>query len=40
LFIAYCEADTRATVLAERQDVLEMADFLFEKNEAFKKLER
>ena len=40
LFIAYCEADTRATVLAERQDVLEMADFLFEKNETFRKLER
>lgn len=40
LFIAYCEADARAAALAERQDVLEMADFLFEKNEAFKKLER
>lgn len=40
LFIAYCEADTRATVLAERQDILEMADFLFEKNEAFRKLDR
>ncbi|MDI9256454.1 hypothetical protein [Flavobacterium sedimenticola] len=40
LFIAYCEADVRAAALAERQDVLEMADFLFEKNEAFRKLER
>ena len=40
LFIAYCEADARATVLAERQDVLEMADFLFEKNKAFQKLDR
>ncbi|WP_396194454.1 hypothetical protein [Flavobacterium sp.] len=40
LFIAYCEADDRAAALAERQDILEMADFLFEKNEAFKKLER
>lgn len=40
LFIAYCEADARATVLAERQDILEMADFLFEKNEAFRKLDR
>lgn len=40
LFIAYCEVDSRAKSLAERQDVLEMADFLFEKNEAFKKLER
>lgn len=40
LFIAYCEVDTRATVLAARQDILEMADFLFEKNEAFRKLER
>jgi hypothetical protein len=27
-------------VLAARQDILEMADFLFEKNEAFQKLER
>jgi hypothetical protein len=40
LFIAYCEADHRAKSLAERQDLLEMADFLFEKNEEFKKLER
>ena len=40
LFIAYCEADARATVLAERHDILEMADFLFEKNEAFRKLDR
>lgn len=40
LFIAYCEADALATVLAERQDILEMADFLFEKNEAFRKLDR
>jgi hypothetical protein len=40
LFIAYCETDARAAVLAARQDILEMADFLFEKNEAFQKLER
>ncbi|NNT70746.1 hypothetical protein HKT18_00825 [Flavobacterium sp. IMCC34852] len=40
LFIAYCEADSRAKPLAERQDLLEMADFLFEKNKEFKKLER
>lgn len=40
LFIAYCEADARAASLAERQDVLEMADFLFEKNKAFRKLDR
>lgn len=40
LFIAYCEADSRAKPLAERQDILEMADFLFEKKEEFKKLER
>ncbi|WP_333877754.1 hypothetical protein [Flavobacterium sp.] len=40
LFIAYCEADSRAKPLAERQDVLEMADFLFEKKEEFKNLER
>lgn len=40
LFIAFCEADARAAALAERQDVLEMADFLFEKNEAFRKLDR
>lgn len=40
LFIAYCEADSRANSLAERQDLLEIADFLFEKNEAFRKLER
>ncbi|MBF6641774.1 hypothetical protein IVB69_09800 [Flavobacterium sp. J49] len=40
LFIAYCEVDSRAKSLAEQRDLLEMADFLFEKNEAFKKLER
>lgn len=40
LFIAYCEVDSRAKSLAKRQDLLEMADFLFEKNDAFKKLER
>jgi len=40
LFIAYCETDSRATELAARQDILEMADFLFEKNESFRKLER
>lgn len=40
LFIAYCETDARAAVLAARQDILEMADFLFEKNDAFQKLER
>lgn len=40
LFITYCEVDSRAKSLAERQDLLEMADFLFEKNEEFKKLER
>jgi hypothetical protein len=40
LFIAYCEVDPRAKSLAERQDILEMADFLFEKNDLFKKLER
>ncbi|MEK8179336.1 hypothetical protein WMW71_03190 [Flavobacterium buctense] len=40
LFIAYCEVDSRAKSLAELQDLLEMADFLFEKHEAFKKLER
>ena len=40
LFIAYCETDARAATLAARQDILEMADFLFEKNEAFQKLER
>lgn len=40
LFIAYCETDPRAAVLASLQDILEMADFLFEKNEAFQKLER
>lgn len=40
LFISFCEADPRAKPLAERQDILEMADFIFEKNEAFKKLER
>lgn len=40
LFIAYCETDSRAAELAARQDILEMADFLFEKNEAFRKLDR
>jgi hypothetical protein len=40
LFIAYCEADSRAKPLAERQDVLAMADFLFQKKEEFKNLER
>jgi hypothetical protein len=40
LFIAYCETDAQSAVLAARQDILEMADFLFEKNEAFQKLER
>ncbi|MFN3967767.1 hypothetical protein [Flavobacterium sp.] len=38
LFIAYCEVDSKAKSLAERQDLFEMADFLFEKNEEFKKL--
>ena len=40
LFIAYCETDSRAAELAARQDILEMADFLFEKNETFRKLDR
>ncbi|MBP6558170.1 MAG: hypothetical protein KA213_07370 [Flavobacterium sp.] len=40
LFITYCEADPKAKVISEHQDVLEALDFLLSKNEAFKKLER
>jgi hypothetical protein len=40
LFIAFCEADPKAKVISEHQDILEAMDFLMGKNEEFKKLER
>ena len=40
LFIAFCEADPKAKIIAQHQNILEATDFLISKNEEFKKLER
>jgi len=38
LFLEFCDADPRSKKIAETQNILSVMDFLFEKNNAFKKL--
>ena len=40
LFISFCEADPRAKIISEHNNVLEAVAFLISKNEEFKKLKR
>ncbi|WP_284652731.1 hypothetical protein [Flavobacterium terrisoli] len=40
LFISFCEADPKAKIISQHQDILEATGFLISKKEEFQKLER